>query len=68
MSLIEKNISPAVALGAASSDDTKWLIAIIIPSVVAAILIIIIIGMCFSNSRKNSVQDNKLYENLIEDK
>lgn len=63
-----KNVSPAVALGAASADDTKWLIAIIIPSVIAAILIIIIIGMCFSNNKKNTVQDNKLYENLIEDK
>jgi len=59
-----KNIAPAVALGAAG-DNTKWIIGIIIPTVIAAVLIIIVIGMCFSNSKKNQVQDNKLYENLI---
>jgi len=62
-----QNISPSIALGAAG-DDTRWIIGIIIPSVIAAILIIIIIGMCFSNSKKNKVEDNKLYENLIDNK
>ena len=61
---LRRNISAGAALGESGDMDTKYLIGIIIPSVIAAILIIIIIGMCFSNS-KNRVQDNQLYNPLI---
>jgi len=61
------NISPAVALGAGNHDNTKWIIGIIIPTVIAAILIIIIIAMCFTQKKK-SQNDNHLYEKFIEEK
>jgi len=59
-----KNISAAAALGGYGELDTKYLIAIIIPSVISAILIIIVVGMCFSNFSKNRVQENTLYAPL----
>jgi len=63
-----KNIPPAVALGGATKDDTKYIIAIIIPSVVAAILVIVIIGMCFANKSGSKVSQDDLHHHLLEEK
>jgi len=61
-----KDISPSAALGGVP-DDTKYIIAIVIPCVIAALLIIIIIGMCFAHQKKNRMPNDE-YQNFIEEK
>jgi len=63
-----RDIPPAVALGGAQTDDTKYIIAIIIPSVVAAILVIVVIGMCFANKSNSNVSHDDLHHHLLEEK
>jgi len=62
---VRDNISPEVALGADKENHFKFIIAIIIPTVLAAILIIIIIGMCFQRKKEISQNDN-YSQNLLE--
>jgi len=45
-------------------ENTKWIIAIIVLSIVAAVCIIVIVGLCFAKNNNRRVDDNKLYEEL----
>jgi len=45
-------------------ENTKWIIAIVILTVVAGICIIVIIGLCFANNSNKRVDNNHLYAEL----
>jgi len=48
-------------------DDTRWIIAIIVLTVVAGILIVVVIGLCFAKKNEKRVDDNQLYTKLVND-
>jgi len=50
-------------------DNTRYIIAIIILTIVSAILVVVVIGLCASRSvRSRRVDDNQLYSSLVNDK
>eukprot|EP01091_Cochliopodium_minus_P012305 TRINITY_DN36_c0_g1_i2.p1 TRINITY_DN36_c0_g1~~TRINITY_DN36_c0_g1_i2.p1 ORF type:complete len:463 (-),score=164.35 TRINITY_DN36_c0_g1_i2:92-1480(-) len=45
-------------------ENTKWIVAIVVLTIVAGMCIIIIIGLCFAKKENSRIDDNKLYEEL----
>jgi len=46
-------------------NNTGWIVAIVVLTVVASILIIVVVGLCFSRSNARRVGDSQLYTNLV---
>jgi len=62
-----QNLSPTEVYNPV--DNTGWIIAIVILTVVAAILIVVVIGLCVSRGTSSRrVDDNQLYSSLVNDK
>jgi len=62
-----QNISPVEVYNPV--DNTKYIIAIIILTIVSAILLVVVLGLCVSRAgRSRRVDDNQLYSSLVNDK
>jgi len=62
-----QNLSPTEVYNPV--DNTKYIIAIIILTIVSALLIITVVGLCVARgTRSRRVDDNQLYSSLVNDK